>query len=171
MKPVTTISGQTESTGAIDTHQERAFSYLRVKYSLPHRKLWNKVGYHIGLLLMAALQYLAPEFLEEGRLCWLRSPLYIVKDGKKETYYFTDEEYQRAYKSGLIKGEVLRAKGLGALSADQAHKSMFDENFQRLETLIPNEESIELLYDLMGEKVEPRKEFIFNNIDFSEIKE
>lgn len=42
-------------------------------------------GYHIGLLLMAALQYLAPQFIEEGRLGWLRSPLYIVKNGKPRT--------------------------------------------------------------------------------------
>jgi DNA gyrase/topoisomerase IV subunit B len=40
-------------------------------------------GSHIGLLVMAALRYLAPEFLNEGRLCWLRTPLYIVKNGKK----------------------------------------------------------------------------------------
>ena len=64
-------------------------------------------GYHIGLLIMAALRYLAPQFLEEGRLCWLRSPLYIVKSGKSETYYFTDEEFAKA----KVKGEVTRAKG------------------------------------------------------------
>ena len=37
-------------------------------------------GYHIGLLIMAALAYLAPGFIKEGRLCWLRSPLYIVNN-------------------------------------------------------------------------------------------
>lgn len=44
-------------------------------------------GYHIGLLIMSALQYLAPEFIQEHRLCWLRSPLYIVTNGKKHTYF------------------------------------------------------------------------------------
>lgn len=66
-------------------------------------------GYHIGLLLMAALQYLAPQFIEEGRLGWLRSPLYIVKNGKNETYYFTDEEMDAA--RGHISGIVQRNKG------------------------------------------------------------
>ena len=39
-------------------------------------------GFHIGLLIMAAIYKLAPEFLLENRLCWLRSPLYIEKIGK-----------------------------------------------------------------------------------------
>lgn len=64
-------------------------------------------GYHIGLLIMAAIHYLAPQFLEENRLCWLHSPLYIVKNNKKESYYFTDEEFAKA----KVKGEVTRAKG------------------------------------------------------------
>ena len=123
-------------------------------------------GYHIGLLIMAALRYLAPQFLEEGRLCWLRSPLYIVKNGKSESYYFTDEEFAKA----KVKGEVTRAKGLGALSEQQAKNSMFGEN-QRMDVLEPNEEAIYLLEDLMGKDVTPRTEFIFKNVDFSEVRE
>lgn len=126
-------------------------------------------GFHIGLLIMAAMRYLAPKFLEEGRLCWLRSPLYIVKNGKKEDYYFTDAEMNAARKS--IKGEVQRNKGLGSLSPEQAKDSMFNEKNQRLDILYPDEESISLLEELMGESIEPRREFIFNNIDFSEIRE
>lgn len=124
------------------------------------------MGYHIGLLIMAALRYLAPEFLEEHRLYWLRSPLYIVKNGKKEDYYFTDDEFN--VKSP--KGEIIRAKGLGALSPEQARKSMFGE-CQKMDLLEPNEESISLLEDLMGEDVQPRRDFIFKNIDFSSVRE
>lgn len=124
-------------------------------------------GYHIGLLIMSALRYLAPQFLEEGRLCWLRSPLYIVKNGKKETYYFTDEEFNKA----KPKGEVQRCKGLGALDPEQARKSMFTDEFQRMDILIPDPNAIILLEELMGKDVEPRREFIFNNIDFSEVRE
>lgn len=125
-------------------------------------------GYHIGLLIMAALRYLAPQFLEEGRLCWLRAPLYIVKSGKNESYYFTDEDFNKV--RGKFKGEVTRAKGLGALSETQARNSMFGEN-QRMDVLEPTEEAIYLLEDLMGKDVEPRTEFIFKNVDFSEIRE
>ena len=125
-------------------------------------------GYHIGLLIMAALRYLAPQFLEEGRLCWLRAPLYIVKSGKNESYYFTDEDFNKV--RGKVKGEVTRAKGLGALSETQARNSMFSEN-QRMDVLEPTKEAIYLLEDLMGKDVEPRTEFIFKNVDFSEVKE
>ena len=92
-------------------------------------------GRHIGLLIMAALRYLAPEFLNEKRLCWLRSPLYIVKNGKNESYYFTDEE------------------------------------FNKVRSLEPDSESIYLLEQLMGTDIEPRRNFVFNNIDFSTIRE
>ena len=125
------------------------------------------MGYHIGLLIMAALRYLAPKFLDENRLCWLRSPLYIVKSGKTEQYYFTDEEMAKA----KVKGEVQRCKGLGALSADQAKRSMFTDEFQRLDVLEPTVEALMLLEELMGKDVEPRREFIFKNVDFSEVKE
>ena len=126
-------------------------------------------GRHIGLLIMAALRYLAPEFLNEKRLCWLRSPLYIVKNGKNESYYFTDEEFNKV--RSKIKGEVQRNKGLGAMSVEQAHKSMFTSEFQRMDILEPDPESLYLLEQLMGEDTEPRKNFVFNNIDFSTIRE
>ena len=126
-------------------------------------------GYHIGLLIMAALRYLAPEFLNEKRLCWLRSPLYIVKNGKNESYYFTDEEFNKV--RGKLKGEVTRAKGLGALSVEQAHKSMFTTEYQRMDVLEPDPNSLMMLEELMGNDVEPRRDFIFNHIDFSEIRE
>lgn len=126
-------------------------------------------GYHIGLLIMAALYYLAPEFIKEGRLCWLRTPLYIVTNGKQETYYFTDEEYDKV--KGKIKGEVQRNKGLGSLEPEQARKSMFTPEFQRMDVLQPTPEALYLLQQLMGEDVTPRKEYIFNNIDFSEVRE
>lgn len=126
-------------------------------------------GYHIGLLIMAALRYLAPKFLDEGRLCWLRSPLYIVKNGKNESYYFTDEEMDAARPT--IKGEIQRNKGLGSLSPSQARESMFNEKNQRMEMLIPDDEALYLLEELMGENIEPRRDFIFSKVDFSEIRE
>ena len=128
-------------------------------------------GSHIGLLIMANLYTLAPQFIEEGRLCWLRSPLWIVKEGNKEKYYFTDEEMNAARPSLPSSVEIQRNKGLGSLSVDQAKTSMFSEEFQRLDILKPSKEAIELLIDLMGDDVMPRKDYIFNKIDFSTIRE
>lgn len=125
-------------------------------------------GGHIALLIMAALRYLAPKFLEEGRLCWLRSPLYIVKNGKATSYYFTDEEFNKV--RSKIKGEVSRAKGLGALSQKQAEESMFGE-FQRMDRLDVDDDAIYFLESLMGVDVEPRRKYVFNEIDFSQVRE
>ena len=126
-------------------------------------------GYSIGLLIMCALYKLAPEFIEEGRLRWLRSPLYIIKNKNKERYFFSDEEYNNAIR---YPGDIVsRAKGLGALSAEQAHISMFTPEYQRMDTLIPDENSLPLLMNLMGDDSEPKRNFIFENLDFSEIRE
>ena len=125
-------------------------------------------GDHIGLLIMAALQYFCPEFIEEGRLCWLRSPLYILKNKGKEQYFFTDQELNKV--KGSLVGELQRNKGLGSLSAEQARASMFGEN-QHMDVLDSDLNAIVLLEELMGSAVAPRKEFIFNNIDFSEVRE
>ena len=126
-------------------------------------------GYHIGLLLMAALQYLAPQFIEEGRLGWLRSPLYIVKNGKTENYYFTDEEMDAA--RGHISGVIQRNKGIGSLTPEQAYNSMFTAKNQRFDMFQTSPEAREILYNLMGKDVEPRTDFIFKNVDFSMIRE
>lgn len=126
-------------------------------------------GYHIGLLVMAALYYFAPQFLYEHRLCWLRSPLYIVNNKGTQSFFFTDEEMDAA--RGTIKGEISRNKGLGALNADQARISMFTPEFQRLDVLEPTVDALNLLEDLMGKDVEPRADYIYANVDFSKIKE
>jgi hypothetical protein len=48
---------------------------------------------------------------------------------------------------------------------------MFTEEFQRMDVLIPDPNAIVLLEELMGVDVEPRREFVFNKIDFSEVRE
>lgn len=126
-------------------------------------------GMHIGLLVMAALQYLAPQFIKEGRLCWLRSPLYIVDNRGKKSYYFTDEDFSKVRKS--ISGVVTRAKGLGELEDEVAYDSMFNSANQRLDVMEYSNNAISLLYELMGDDVECRKNFIIEKIDFSTIRE
>ena len=126
-------------------------------------------GAHIALLIMAALQYLAPEFIQERRLCWLRSPLYIVNNKGKESYYFTDDEFNKV--RNKVKGEVTRAKGLGELPAETAQASMFNMDNQRLDVLDYDGKAVDLLYQLMGENVEPRREFIMDKVDFSKVRE
>ena len=72
---------------------------------------------------------------------------------------------------GSIKEHVNRNKGLGEMSPDEIKDSMFNPKNQRLDVLEYDSEAINLLNDLMGEDIEPRKDFVFNKIDFSEIRE
>ena len=48
---------------------------------------------------------------------------------------------------------------------------MFTNEFQRMDIMEWNESAMSLLYDLMDEKVEPRRNFIMNKVDFSEVRE
>lgn len=127
-------------------------------------------GYNIGLLIATALQHFCPQFIQEGRLCWLRSPLYILKNKKENTYFFTDAELNAARAKGPLKGELQRNKGLGSLSAQQARDSMFGSN-QHIDVLNPSDSAIALLEELMGTNVTARKKYIFDNIDFAEVRE
>ena len=127
-------------------------------------------GFHIGLLIASALEHFCPKFIRENRLCWLRSPLYIVKYKDKEQYYFTDQEMNAARPNLPAGVEVQRCKGLGSLSSSQARNSMFGEN-QHMDVLIPTDKTKNKLVTLMGSNSDGRKDFIFNNIDFSEVKE
>ena len=99
----------------------------------------------------------------------MRSPLYIVNNKNKESYYFTDDEFNKV--RNKIKGEVTRAKGLGELPAETAQASMFTPEYQRIDVMEWNDNAIDLLYDLMGEDVEPRREFIMDKVDFSKVRE
>lgn len=128
-------------------------------------------GYHIALLIMSLLYYFAPQFIEEGRLCWLRSPLYTVDMGKTKKYYFTDEEMESVKPTLAGVKQIHRNKGLGELDPKDATASMFTEEFQHMDIIRSTDEGFELLKDLMGDDPKKRKEYIFNNIDFDIIRE
>lgn len=168
MKPVSTISVK-ESTGAIDTHWERAFSLMRVKYSqgqLERLELLDD-GYHIALLILANLQRICPQFLRENRIYWLRSPLFIEQDknGKPLRCWYTNEEFNAV--RGLKKDSIKRVKGLGQLNDRDLKATMFSDQNQKMDQIIFSEEGIHQLCQLMGPDIKPRKEFVFSRIDFS----
>ena len=125
-------------------------------------------GAHIALLIMANLHKLCPEFLKENRLFWLRSPLFIEHDKNANpiSWYYTDEDFNKV--RGSLKGDITRIKGLGALEEADLKATLFSTTGgQVMDEIEYSSEGIELLCDLMGIKVAPRKEFVFNNIDFS----
>lgn len=121
-------------------------------------------GAHIALLVTALIYSLCPEFVVDGRLYWLKAPLYKVEHAGKTNYYFTENELP-----ANCKGEITRHKGLGEMQPEDVEQSMFGK-YQRLEQIVPSQDGFITLEHLMGKDVQPRKEFVFNNIDFSTIE-
>ena len=127
-------------------------------------------GYHIALLILANLYRLCPQFLKENRVYWLRCPLHIAYDKNMQplSWYYTDAELAAAKAKGKIKGDLDRIKGLGQLEEADLKATMFSTTGgQKMEQIVYSEEAIKQLCLLMGEDVEPRKEFVMSRIDFS----
>ena len=102
-------------------------------------------GGHIGLLIMANLHRLCPQFLKENRLFWLRCPLHIAyaKDMTPLSWYYTDAELAEAKAKGLVKGDLERIKGLGQLEDRDIAMTMFSTTGgQRMDQIIYSEEGI-----------------------------
>lgn len=148
--------------GILDKYDNKKLRYGKVAIAVDA----DDDGCHIACLIMSLFKALMPQFIEEGRLCWLKAPLFKIKKGKNNYYYYDEEELNKSN----IKGEQSRFKGLGELTAQDTRESMFNKENQRIEILIPDDNSFYRLEQLMGPKVEPRKEFVFSGaIDFSKI--
>lgn len=115
---------------------------------------------------MALFHRLIPKFLEEERLCWLKAPLYKVEKAKQSYFFYSDQDFHKS----KISGDTTRFKGLGQMSARDTKDSMFNEEKQRIEILVPNKEAVTSLELLMGKDVKPRKDFVFSKIDFRKVE-
>lgn len=122
-------------------------------------------GKSIMSLILTMFYVCAPEFLKEGRLWWMRAPLYYNAD--KHQYIFTEEDWKKVKnKTGFT-----RAKGLGEYDAAAVKEALFGK-YKRWEQLkISNwktfSEAVELL---MGKDTKGRKDYLFSHIDFERIK-
>jgi DNA gyrase/topoisomerase IV subunit B len=80
--------------------------------------------------------------------------------------YYTDEEFDKV--RGTLKGNVKRVKGLGQLNDKDLKATMFSKTGnQRMDQIIYSKEGVEQLCLLMGIDIQPRKDFVFSQIDFS----
>ena len=122
-------------------------------------------GSHIGLLVMAIIQKLCPEFIQEGRLYWLKAPICKLENKGKTYYYYNEEEVE----SRKENGEMTFFKGIGQMQKKDLQESLFSPANQHLEQLTPTEDGVETLLELMGEDVEPRKDYV-QGIDFGGFK-
>lgn len=100
--------------------------------------------------------------IEAGKLYRAVTPLYIIREGKKESYCWTEEEYQTWRKLGK-KGDVTRAKGLGELNAQDLKIVCFENQRYKRITISDAKKAEELLNILMGGSAEARKQYIYDN--------
>ena len=125
-------------------------------------------GYNIMCLIATMFYVLMPGFIKEGRLCWLRAPLYRLSKGNKRVFAYNDAELVELRKK-YPTWEQGRNKGLGEMTADDMEASMLHPTERHLEVLTVHdaEAAAESLQMLMGNDVDPRREFLFENVDFS----
>lgn len=125
-------------------------------------------GHNIMCLIATMFYVLMPDFVREGRLCWLRAPLYRLTKGDKRVFAYDDAELAEIKKThaGWEQG---RNKGLGEMTAADMEASMLHPTERHLEVLtIHDVEAAEkALMMLMGSEVDGRREFLFKNVDFS----
>ena len=129
-------------------------------------------GAHIRTLLVTFFfRYMRP-LIENGNVYLAQPPLYkLSKKGFKDVYCYTDEEMaQHLQKMGRDNVNIQRYKGLGEMDAEQLWETTMDPEKRVLKRVLINDENaseIDVTFStLMGDKVEPRREFIEENAKY-----
>ena len=128
-------------------------------------------GSHIRILLFTFFFRHMKPLIEEGHVFLAQLPLYRIHKGKVQKYAFSEEERARIVaEMGTTGVEAERYKGLGEMDADQLWDTTMDPE-KRTILRVDIEDAIkcdEIFSTLMGDKVEPRREFIEANAKYAE---
>lgn len=129
-------------------------------------------GKNIGDLIIALFYHMCPKFIEEGRLLWMQMPLFVLKYKDKTLYAFSDTEKNELIKKYGKPKELGRKKGIGENTPQETSEAVFGEQKRWFQLTIEDAQVFaESIHMLMGPKVEDRKQFIMDNVDFSIIGE
>ena len=125
-------------------------------------------GAHIQCLLLTFFYRYMKPLIENGRLFIAMPPLYKLTMGGKDTYLWTNEEL-REMTAGKSNYKIQRYKGLGEMNADQLCDTTMDPRYRSLVkvNIIDGALAEKRVSVLMGDAVEPRKNWINENVEFS----
>ena len=132
-------------------------------------------GSHIATLILTFFFRYMRELIEEGHVYIATPPLYLLKQGKKEQYAWSDEERdtltKEFYEQAQTKVTVQRYKGLGEMNAEQLADTTMDPQHRTLRQVnIENAVEADRIFSmLMGDDVPPRREFIEKNAKYANI--
>jgi DNA gyrase subunit B len=121
-------------------------------------------GSHIRTLLLTFFYRQMKALVEEGKVYIAQPPLYGIRKGKKQWWAFSEAELKSIVGEDGKDFTIQQYKGLGEMDAEQLAETTMEPGNRRLKNITVEDavEAEQIFTDLMGDKVEPRKQYIFD---------